>query len=77
MMQNPEVTVRSRGVMEKCSYCLQRIKRAKHDTKLAGQELKDGVVVTVCQGACPTGAISFGNLLEKTSRVVATKQNRN
>jgi molybdopterin-containing oxidoreductase family iron-sulfur binding subunit len=78
MAQNPDVTVRSRGVMEKCTYCLQRINRAKINAKLDSREVQDGEVVTACQEACPTGAISFGNLRDLKSRVAQIKkQNRN
>jgi len=78
MAQNPDVTVRSRGVMEKCSYCLQRINRAKHNARLENRELKDGDIITACQQACPTGSIYFGNLKDAQAEVVAAKsQNRN
>jgi MoCo/4Fe-4S cofactor protein with predicted Tat translocation signal len=76
---NPEVTVRSRGVMEKCTYCIQRIKAAKIKVKNQGvkeleanrpeTKLKDGDVVTACQQACPAGAITFGDLSNKASKV--------
>ncbi len=78
MAMNPDVTVRSRGVMEKCTFCLHRINRAKIKAKLDGRELHDGEVVTACQQACPTGAIVFGNIVDANSRVSQTKkQNRN
>ena len=77
MSKNPDVTVRSRGVMEKCSYCLQRINRAKHKAKLEGREVKDGEIVTACQQACPTGAIIFGNINDAHSKVVSQKKIRN
>ncbi len=72
--QNPEVTVRRRGVMEKCSYCLQRVTRARLDAERLGRPIQDGEVVTACQAACPTQAIVFGDLNDPASRVSLAKQ---
>jgi molybdopterin-containing oxidoreductase family iron-sulfur binding subunit len=69
MAQNPEVTVRFRGVMEKCSFCVQRIQNAKILAKNARRKLKDGEVHTACQDACSTDAIQFGDLNDPTSKV--------
>ena len=69
LMRNPDVTVRSRGVMEKCSYCLQRISAAKIEADKENRAIRDGEIVTACQQACPAQAISFGNLNDKQSKV--------
>ncbi len=69
MRFNPDVTVRARGVMEKCNYCVQRVERVRIDSRVAGQPMKDGDVVTACQQACPAEAITFGSLHDPNSRV--------
>jgi molybdopterin-containing oxidoreductase family iron-sulfur binding subunit len=76
--RNPEVTVRSRGVMEKCNYCLQRIVAGKIEAQVAGREIGDGEVRTACQQVCPTNAITFGDISDPKSQVTARKaQGRN
>ena len=69
MVFNPEVSIRSRGVMEKCSYCTQRIHYAKRVATVEGRALRDGDIVTACQSACPTEAIVFGDINDPRSRV--------
>ena len=73
LMRNPDVTVRSRGVMEKCTYCVQRINQARVTAKLDDREIRDGEVLTACQSACPTDAIVFGNINDPNSRVTKLK----
>jgi len=75
MAQNPDVTVRSRGVMEKCTFCIQRLVRAKRDAKAENRTVKDGEVLTACQQACPTRAIHFGNINDPQSDVTKLKKN--
>ena len=69
MALNPDVTVRSRGVMEKCSFCVHRIRKATSEAKVAGKELQDGQIKTACEETCPTNAIVFGDLNDPESRV--------
>ncbi len=66
---NPGVTVRSRGVMEKCTFCVHRITEVKKEAKLAGAELKDGDIQTACEESCPSNAIVFGDMNDPNSRV--------
>ena len=73
LQRNPDVTVRLRGVMEKCTYCVQRLNLARIDANIENREFKDGDVVTACQQACPTQAISFGNIIDPHSKVAALK----
>ena len=69
MALNPEVTVRTRGVMEKCTFCVQRIKEGKNQAKKENRPLKDGDIKVACEAACPTQAITFGDLNDENSRV--------
>jgi molybdopterin-containing oxidoreductase family iron-sulfur binding subunit len=73
LLHNPDVTVRSRGVMEKCTYCVQRINAARIEAQKEQRLIHDGEVVTACQQACPTGAIIFGNINDTRGRVSQMK----
>jgi molybdopterin-containing oxidoreductase family iron-sulfur binding subunit len=75
LVLNPDVTVRARGVMEKCSMCVQRIQSGKLDAKKAGTAINDGEIVTACAEACPSNAIAFGDLNDTGSQVRAISEN--
>jgi MoCo/4Fe-4S cofactor protein with predicted Tat translocation signal len=78
LQRNPEVTVRSRGVMEKCTYCVQRINNARIESEKKNVPIADGDIVTACEAACPSEAIVFGNANDPNSRVAKLKaQQRN
>ncbi len=73
LVYNPDLTVRTRGVMEKCTFCFQRIREAKDHAKDETRGVKDGEIKTACQQSCPTNAISFGNMNDKQSMVSKVK----
>jgi len=75
MMRNPDVTVRSRGVMEKCTYCVQRISEHRIDSERENRPIQDGELQTACQQSCPANAIIFGNINDPNSRVSKLKSN--
>jgi molybdopterin-containing oxidoreductase family iron-sulfur binding subunit len=74
MVLNPDVTVRSRGVIEKCSFCVQRLQEGKLTAKKEGRPVKDGEVKTACQSACPTNAIVFGDANDKESMLTKSRE---
>jgi len=76
LMRNPEVTVRSRGVMEKCTYCTQRISYARIEAEKDGRRVRDGEILTACQSVCPADAIVFGDLSDPNSQVTKLKTDR-
>ena len=73
LQRNPDVTVRARGVMEKCTYCTQRINAQRIESKKRGQPIADGSILTACQQSCPTQAIAFGNINDPDSQVTRWK----
>jgi MoCo/4Fe-4S cofactor protein with predicted Tat translocation signal len=74
LLANPNVTVRQRGVMEKCNYCIQRVNRGRMDAEKESRRVRDGEVVTACQQACPTEALTFGDLNDPTSRAAKMRK---
>ena len=73
LMANPNVTVRGRGVMEKCSFCVQRINAARITSKKENRQIRDGEIITACQQACPTQTIVFGNIADPEAKVTKLK----
>jgi molybdopterin-containing oxidoreductase family iron-sulfur binding subunit len=73
LLRNPDVTVRSRGVMEKCTYCVQRIRETEITAETEDRAVRDGEIITACQQACPTHAIVFGDTNDANSQVAKLK----
>jgi molybdopterin-containing oxidoreductase family iron-sulfur binding subunit len=74
LYKNPDVTVRARGVMEKCTYCVQRIERSRIDERIRGEHLPAGLLQTACQQVCPTRAIAFGDLNDPSAKVTKLRE---
>lgn len=77
MVLNPDVTVRARGTMEKCSMCVQRIQEGKLKAKISGKKVEDGQVVTACASVCPTDAIVFGDMNDPNSQISKVREEQN
>jgi molybdopterin-containing oxidoreductase family iron-sulfur binding subunit len=73
---NPDVTVRSRGIMEKCSFCVHRIRRATRTARSQDRQLLDGEIQTACSSACPTSALNFGNFNDPNSKVSTMRKDQ-
>jgi molybdopterin-containing oxidoreductase family iron-sulfur binding subunit len=74
LVKNPDVTVRSRGVMEKCTYCIQRINSARINSELEQRRIREGEIVPACAQVCPAEAITFGDMNDPQSRVARLKR---